>query len=107
MDGLKNTWKFEKHVQIWINKSNQALMLLREKKLLQTINKAIGDTAVSWFNYLHSKEKENALAVWKSNEEMLDLINNFSCDLIDVLAGIITNTKNAFVKERFGIDIRN
>ena len=82
--------------------ANQALKLLYDKKLLGTLNKAISDTAISCYSYIYKKKRGSSNQFERSNENILQCIELFSTDLIEVLSSIIRQSKNKFVNEQLG-----
>lgn len=81
--------------------SNKALKLLYDKSLLSTLNKAIGDTAISWFSYIYKKNKASNDYKENCDENIIRSLNIFSNDLVDVLSTIIQQSKNSFIKTKF------
>lgn len=83
---------------------NLALKLLYEKQLLNTLNKAISDTAMSWYSYIYKKKKASSNSYESSDDNVISCIESFSEDFIKVLTSIITQSKNTFLREQVGLD---
>ena len=104
---LRNSYTHEDVDNIY---TNQAL------KLLNSLNKAVGDTALSWFNYIvkmklnsldmSGKIHNNQIESEIFSEDLVRSISSFSEDFTKILTSIIEKSKNDFIREKIGIEPR-